>query len=165
MKKTFVMLSATLMLLGAASCDNKNCSAGKGADSDKEEVYTGVMPAADVAGIRYTLRLDYDDDHGYTDGDYDLYETYLQADSTSMTGYRDLKTYTTEGDFRVETGIPSNPNAKYLKLVPKPHESSPGASNETLYFLINPNDSSITMLNSQRELPDSTGLNYTLRMN
>ena len=68
MKKTFVMLSAALMLLGAASCGNKNCSAGKGADSDKEEVYTGVMPAADVAGIRYMrfmIRLDAKRYHSY----------------------------------------------------------------------------------------------------
>ncbi len=164
MNKTLIFASAAAVMLGFAACDNKgNVNRTNIGDNDREEVYTGVMPAADVAGIRYTLRLDFDDDHNFTDGDYDLYETYLVDDTTATLGYRDIKTYRTEGDFTVETGIPSNPQAKYIKLVPKSKKSTPGTPAEPVYFEIS-SDSTLTMLNSQLEPPADSGLDYILKM-
>lgn len=149
-----------LLAIGAlamTACSNNRQSAHSNTDGNRDEVYTGVMPAADAAGIRYTLHLDYDDDHNFTDGDYDLTETYIAGDTTAMLGYKDLNSFRTEGDFTVETGIPADKTAKYIKLVPDRKYGSAQA----MCFLIS-SDSTLTLLDAQLAVPQTPGLNYTL---
>lgn len=154
MKKALYM-AAAVALLGmsactGASCDSKSCKA------DDDKVYTGVVPAADCDGVRYTLKLDYDDDHNYTDGDYDLVQTYIAADSTSALGYKDIRTVKSEGDFTV---IKTKDGKTGLKLV---EEVRRGQQGETMYFVVD-SDSTLTMTNSDFETAAS-GLNYTLKL-
>lgn len=119
-----------------------------------DEVYTGVIPAADCDGIRYTLTLDYDDDA--KDGDYKLVETYIQADSTSAIGYSDVKTFASEGDFTVN----KKGDKTYLKLVKDQKDSQAGSAETPIYFVID-SDSTITMTNADLEIPATPG--YTLK--
>lgn len=156
MKKALYM-AAAVALLGmsactGASCDSKACKA----DKDMDKVYTGVLPAADCDGIRYTLKLDYDDDNNYTDGDYDLVQTYIAADSTSALGYKDIRTVKTDGDFTV---VKTQDGKTGLKLV---QDARKGQQGETMYFVVD-NDSTITMTNSNFETAAS-GLDYSLKL-
>ena len=153
MKKALYM-AAAVALLGMSACTGTSCDSKVCKTDDK--VYTGVLPAADCDGIRYTLKLDYDDDHNYTDGDYDLLETYIAADSTSALGYKDLRTVKSEGDFTV---VKTKDGKTGLKLV---EEVRKGQQGETMYFVVD-SDSTITMTNSDFETAAS-GLNYTLKL-
>ncbi|MBD5212749.1 MAG: copper resistance protein NlpE [Bacteroidales bacterium] len=158
MKKTFLMATAGLALISLAacsnkSCDNGSCSNGKG---DRNEVFTGVLPAADCDGIRYTLHLDYDDNG--KDGDYKLVETYLRQDSTGMAGIKDIASFASEGDFVV-----SQDNGKtIIKLVKDQKDSGAGSVETPIYFIAN-GDSTLTLTNDSLKVPDTPGLNYTLR--
>ena len=52
--------------------------------------YSGILPAADCAGIRYTLTFDYPDgNNAATAGTYTLDETYLDADPADANAYKD----------------------------------------------------------------------------
>ncbi|MBD5290549.1 MAG: copper resistance protein NlpE [Bacteroides sp.] len=159
MKKTVYVAAAALAVLTLSACGNKTCNNGKcGRQGDRKELYTGVLPAADTDGIRYTLSLDYDDDHNFTDGDYDLIETYIASDSTSFTGYRDLKSFKSEGDFTVS----DNAGKKVLRLVQDVRDSQPGSTSTPIYFLVD-SDSTLVMVNADLELPTRPG-DYTLRL-
>ena len=96
------------LALGACSgnnCSSYNaCSGTRTCNLDKDKVYTGVLPATDADGIRYTLKLDYDDDKNFMEGGYDLLETYIVGDSVSATGYKDAGSFRSEGDFTVMKG-------------------------------------------------------------
>ena len=129
---------------------------------DIKETYTGILPAADVDGIRYTLKLDYDEDRDYAYGDYDLVETYLTSDSLSASGYTDKDTFKSEGDFSVEQGKGNMSGKKYLKLTPDAKDAA-GAGSGPLYFLIE-SDSTIIMVNESLQPSETPGLNYTLQL-
>ncbi|MDE5808515.1 MAG: hypothetical protein K2H76_10400, partial [Muribaculaceae bacterium] len=109
----------------------------------------------------YTLKLDYDDDKGNKEGDYDLTEQVLVGDSTSATGFKPQATYTSEGDFTVM----EKDGKQYLKLVKDANDSNASAS-ATLTFLV-ASDSTLVMVNDQTfEAPaDSLAMNYTLKLN
>lgn len=160
MKKIILMAGVALATLGLASCDNKtatnsDASAVTAQERNVDAVYTGVMPAADCDGVRYTLLLDYDKED--RDGDYTLVETYIQADTTTVLGYKDLKSYVSEGDFTIEQKDAKN----YIKLVKDAKDSSQGSVDTTLYFLID-SDNAITMTNADLEVSTTPGMNYTL---
>lgn len=159
MKKTLFMATAAVAMLGLAACSgNKDCS-GKACTPDLEDMtYTGVLPAADCDGIRYTVKLDYDHDKKNMEGDYNLVETYLEADTTSTNGVRDNISFRSEGDFTV---MEQN-GKKYLKLVKDNKDSNPQAT-DMLYFLIE-NDSTLTMVNSDLQVAPTDSLNYSLRL-
>lgn len=156
--KKFAMAAmvAVAAVAGLASCSgDKGCAKGAcGVDDD--QLYTGVMPAADCEGIRYTLKLDYDDN--FTKGDYDLVETYLAADSTAVNGVRDNVSYKSEGDFTVI----NKDGKKILKLVKDVKDSNPKAT-ATLNFEAT-SDSTLVMLNDSLQAPVSDVLNYTLKL-
>lgn len=160
MKKTMLMMAAALSMMTLAACsgnqkssgDKSNCEKG-----DKKELYTGVLPAADTDGVRYALKLEYDDDHNYTDGDYDLLETYLERDTTNAVGFKDGKSFKSEGDFTVM----DKDGKKYLKLVQDVKDSAKGSIEGPLYFLVE-SDSTIVMVNSDLQLSETPGMNYTL---
>ncbi len=83
--------------------------------------YSGILPAADCAGIRYTLTFDYPDgNNAATAGTYTLDETYLDADPADANAYKDGRTFKSEGDFTVEAATDATAGKKYIKLVEKP---------------------------------------------
>ncbi|MDE6084438.1 MAG: copper resistance protein NlpE N-terminal domain-containing protein, partial [Muribaculaceae bacterium] len=88
MKKFMILAASAAMLIGATACSEKNNSAPVG--QNEKLVYTGVLPAADVEGIRYTLTLDYDQDDNNMKGDFDLVETYFSTDSVAPMGVKDF---------------------------------------------------------------------------
>lgn len=156
MKKTLFTAAAAFALLSLGACSNQNCSKGSCGDAgDKEEVYTGVLPAADADGIRYTLDLDFDDDNNYTDGDYDLVQTYLVSDTTATSGISDANSFKSKGDFTVAE---SN-GKKYLKLVPDRKFTNA----EPLNFLVE-SDSTIVLVGADLQPSATPGLNYTLKL-
>lgn len=161
MKKSIYIMAAALSMLSMAACTGNQKSNGdqKAADGDKKEIYTGVLPAADADGVRYALELEYDDDHNYTDGDYDLLETYLEADTTSTLGFKDGKSYKSEGDFTVM----DKEGKKYLKLVQDVKDSQQGSNVGPMYFLVE-SDSTIVMVNSDLQVSENPDLNYTLKL-
>lgn len=162
MKKGFLYVAMfSALLMGACSQNGKNCATGAACGNDNDKVYTGLLPAADAAGVRYVLRLDYDDDHGYTSGDYDLVEVYVQNDSTKASGFRDAASFKSEGDFTVISGQGADSNKKYLKLVKDNRDSSAGSVDGPLYFLVD-SDSTLVMVNDQLQPSETPGLNYTL---
>ena len=146
------------MLAGlAVSCNDGNCNGGKCDGKCDDKVYTGVLPAADADGVRYTLKLDYDDNG--MKGDYDLVETYLKADTVSALGYKDLRSFISEGDFKVE----KQGDKTYLQLVKDQKDSSIGSAETPMYFLVD-SDSTLTMTNAQLEVSATPGMNYTLKL-
>lgn len=158
MKKTIYFAAAALSLMSLAACSGNNKCGDANVADKPDETFTGLVPAADGPGIRYTLKLDYDDDKANKAGDYDLVETYVEADSVMKNGYRDDVSYKSEGDFTV---IEQN-GRNYLKLVKDAKDSNPQASSD-LYFLVD-SDSTLTMVNSRLEPAVADSLNYTLRL-
>lgn len=163
MKKT-VLGMAALAALSLASCggNNSKCNGAAGCDSkcdEKVEIFSGVLPAADAEGVRYTLKLEYDDDHNFTDGDYDLDETYLVADSTATDGMRADKSFKSEGDFSVT----DKDGKKVYKLVPDVKDSNPEATLTPMYFVLD-NDSTLTLVNDKLERAANPDMNYSLKL-
>ena len=161
MNKIMLMAAAGLTVLSMASCSGNKCDKDASCDNcdkncDKEVLYTGVLPAADCDGIRYTLHLDYDDNG--QKGDFILVETYLGSDTTTALGYKDLQTFTSKGDFTVA----QQDGKTYLKLVEYTKDSSARAT-DMMYFVVD-SDSTITMTNSSLETSAMPGMNYTLKI-
>lgn len=169
MKKILFFAGAAMSALALGACSGNNCSncnacSGPGTcNLDEDKVYTGVLPAADAGGIRYTLKLDYDDDKNFMEGDYDLLETYIVGDSVSATGYKDAGSFRSEGDFTVMKGDGANSGKTYIKLVQDPGESSKGSDSGPLYFLVE-SDSTLVMVNAELQESTIPGLNYTLKI-
>ncbi len=135
---------------GNGNCNGGSCNGGSCKGLEEDQVYTGVLPAADADGIRYTLKLDYDDDHNYTDGDYKMLQTYLKSDSV---GTQDVKSIKSKGDFTVE----EKDGKKYLKLVEKRSNNAP------VYFW-QENDSTLTMVNDSLQPAANPAMNYSLKL-
>lgn len=133
------------------SCDNSaNTAAGLKEDGSKA-VYSGVIPAADAAGIEYTLQLEYDSPD---DGDYTLTEKSLGQDG---------QTAVSKGDFTVHKGTSQSADKRYIKLLPDhPDRASEmeNSSEYVRYFLID-NDSTLTLTDASLQ-PAASGLSYTL---
>ena len=156
MKKTIYVAAAAFMIAGMAACSNKNCEK-KGTDIP-DQTYTGVLPAADGPGVRYTLKIDYDDDKNNQAGDYDLLETHLGVDSLGLNGVNDSVSFKSEGDFT----IMEQNGKKYLKLMKDTRDSHPSAA-DALYFLLS-TDSTLTMVGADLQPSVSASLNYTLKL-
>ncbi|MDE5967465.1 MAG: copper resistance protein NlpE N-terminal domain-containing protein, partial [Muribaculaceae bacterium] len=154
MKKAILFVTAALAMVGMVACSSNDCSKGScdKAKCDNDQIYTGILPAADCDGIRYSLKLDYDDNG--QKGDYDLIEVYLESDTTTVTGIKDSVAYKSEGDFTVV----EKDGKKYLKLVKDAKDSNAQASDE-LYFEVG--EGTITMVNSDYEAAAMPEL-YTL---
>lgn len=163
MKKSFLMGGAALLMLAMASCANgENGCNGKACGdkgckgkADKESVYMGLLPAADCAGVLYSLQLDYDQKDN--DGDYDLIEIYVEEDSTSTLGYKEIRTFTSEGNFTVE----KKADKTYLKLIKDVKDSQSGSADTPIYLLVD-SDSTLTLTNEALEVSTTPGMNYTL---
>ena len=160
MKKTLLLMVVALGLVGAAGCSDKH--SGARPMSEPDAIFTGVLPAADADGVRYTLKLDYDDDRGNMAGDYDLVETYLVADSIQKSGARDANSFRSEGDFTVDEGSGTNAGKKFIKLVSDRRDSSAGSAEGPLYFLVE-SDTTLVLVDQNLTPSSNPGLNYTLR--
>ncbi|MDE6042435.1 MAG: copper resistance protein NlpE N-terminal domain-containing protein [Muribaculaceae bacterium] len=165
MKKVLFLMLAVAASLGIASCDNSGAkaqaNAGNGKGGDKSVLYTGILPAADVQGILYTVKLDFDDDHNYTDGDFVMVENYLAYDSVAASGLRDAATAYSEGDFYKESKVVNGQKVDYLRLVPDAKDGLGVADSAPTYFVMNA-DGSITLTTQDLTVSTVPGLNYTL---
>ncbi|MDE5773507.1 MAG: hypothetical protein K2H86_03505 [Muribaculaceae bacterium] len=168
MKKTLILGAAAVALLGLASCGNcnnsdKSCSAnGCKNDKDKEVLYSGILPAADAQGSLYTLKLEYDADDNYNEGDFTLVENTLASDTVAPAGLKVLATSYSKGDFRKESKQVDGAVVEYIKLLPDAKDALGTPSAASQYYLINA-DESLTMVNADLQRPDSTTVAlYTL---
>ncbi len=151
-----ILAAVGAALLSLSACGDK-CPGGACKADKPDQTFTGVVPSADGPGIRYTLKLDYDDDHANMEGDYDLVETYLEADTTNVNGIRDNISYRSEGDFSiVEQG-----GKKYIKLVKDAKDSNPQAV-ATLNFEV-ASDSTLVMVDDALQ-PAINPAMYTLSL-
>ena len=164
MKKAilFCLALAPLALASCSNCKDGSC-ASSGNGGDKEELYAGVLPAADAEGVIYTLRLDYDDDNNFTDGDFALTQTALESDTVSAPAIKAGVTSYTEGDFKIEDKTVDGAAAKVLRLIPDAKESLGTADNSTLYFLVN-GDNTLTMVSADLTKAANDSINYTLTL-
>ena len=159
MKKTALLGLAAIAALGFTACNNSN-SASQMKGDNKVVLYSGILPAADVQGTMCTIKLDFDDDNNYTDGDFVMIENSLAADTVAASGLKDVATSYSEGDFRKESKQVNGVNVEYIVLTPDADEVFGAASSTPTYLIINP-DQSLTLVNSSIEMPANPEL-YTL---
>lgn len=161
MKKTALLGIAAIGALGFTACNSGDCQNGAcKSDGDKVELYTGVVPAADVDGTVYTLKLEFDDDNNYTDGDYTLVENSIAIDTTAVQGFREVATSFSKGDFKKDTKQVGGANVDYIVLTPDANDALGTPSGSSAYFVINA-DGTLTMVGADLQLPANAEL-YTL---
>lgn len=162
MKKTTFMGLAIVAALGFTACNNSNTATTqvkKG--GDKEVLYSGILPAADAQATVYTLKLDFDDDNNYTDGDFTMIENTLVSDTIAASGLKETATSYSKGDFRKESKQVDGTTVEYIRLLPDAKDALGTASASSLYFIVNP-DESLTMVNADLKKAENTEMNYTL---
>ncbi len=166
MKKIILAGVAAIAALGFSACCNSNScdkDAAKAADKGetKDVLYSGILPSADALATVYTLRLEYDDDNNYTDGDYELIENTLAADTVAASGIKEALTSYSAGDFRKASKEVNGATVEYIELTPDAKDALGAASASSLYFVVNA-DNSLTMTGASLEKSETPGLNYTL---
>lgn len=158
MKKT-LFAAAALSILALASCSqsaaDRTATTAVNTDNDVVEAYTGMIPAADVDGVRYTVVLDYDDDSNGKEGEFEMIQTYVEGDTTVASGVSDKASFFSKGDF---TRPGDNAAADYIKL----QSSTASGPGEVTYFLVT-SDSTIVLVGPTLQPAADTGLNYTLK--
>ncbi|MDE6498581.1 MAG: hypothetical protein K2L21_07975 [Muribaculaceae bacterium] len=162
MKKVLFMMLAVASL-GFVSCNKCDTKAAPAADKggDKEVLYSGILPAADAQGTVYTLKLDFDDDHNYTDGDFTMVENTLAADTVAASGLKEVATSYTKGDFRKESKQVDGATVEYIRLIPDAKDALGAPSAASGYFVVN-EDGSLTMVGADLTKSVNPELNYTL---
>lgn len=162
MNKTILLGLAAVAALGLSSCDTATTSNGatQTGNGDKDVLYSGILPSADAMGTVYTLKLEYDDDHNYTDGDFVMIENSLASDTTVAAGFSDVATSYTEGDFTKQSKQVGGTTIEYIRLVPDAKDALGVPSLSPSYFIVNA-DGSLTMVNAELEMPTVPEL-YTL---
>lgn len=162
MNKTILLGLAAVAALGFASCDTATTSNGatQTGKGDKDVLYSGILPSADAMGTVYTLKLEYDDDHNYTDGDFVMIENTLASDTTTATGFSEAATSYTEGDFTKESKQVGGTTIEYIRLAPDAKDALGTPSAASMYFIVNA-DGSLTMVGADLQQPAIPDL-YTL---
>lgn len=161
MKKSILAMGAVVLALSIASCTDSATTTQNVGDTkkgDKEVLYSGLLPAADADGIVYALKMEYDDDNNFMDGDYRLMETTLVTDSLGMQAGA---TSYTSGDFKVETKTVDGKEIKYIKLLPDAKDALGAPSACSNYFIVE-EDNSLTMVSADLTRVANDSLNYTL---
>lgn len=165
MKKTLIIGLAALAAIGFTACCDKTDScdkaAGKCCTADQEVLYTGILPAADAQGTVYTLKLEFEKEHGCTDGDYTMVETTLAADTVAASGLKEVATSYTKGDFRKESKQVDGATVEYIRLLPDAKDALGTPSASSMYFLVE-EDGSLTMVGADLQKSVVSELNYTL---
>lgn len=154
MKKTVLAGLAAIAALGFTAC-NSGVTGG-----DKAELYSGILPAADAQGNVYTLKLDFDDDNNYTDGDYTLVESSLVSDTTTVVGIKPVAVSYTEGDFKKQSKRTGDATVDYIVLTPDAKDAMGAPSASSMYFVVN-SDGTLTMVAEDLQVPANAEL-YTL---
>lgn len=155
MKKTFYTFAILVSVAVMSSCSNKTTSTEEStANTDESGLFVGMLPAADAAGIRYSLKLDYGQTNDSAAGTYDLEQVYIVNDSSTPDSIKDGISYKANGDFFVL----EQAGKKYVKLTSQSTTDSIGMP---MYFLVD-SDSTITLVNSDLQVSTTEGLNYTL---
>lgn len=145
-----------------AACGNKNVvSENVRHDGDKTVLYSGILPAADAQGVVYSLRLEFDDDHNFSDGEFVMVENSIVVDTSAASGLYVAAAAYTEGEFRKESRRIDGADIEYIRLVPDSKAVSAADSASSLYFIIN-EDGSLTMVGEDLQKSVTPGLNYTL---
>lgn len=162
MKKTVLFGLALVAALGFTACDKPAASAEttKVKGGDKEILYSGILPSADALANVYTLKLDYDDDHNYTDGDFIMVENSL-LDTVGANPLKEVATSYTEGDFRKESKVVDGVNVEYIRLIPDAKDALGIPSGCSMYFIVN-EDGSLTMVSADLQKAVDPEMNYTL---
>lgn len=147
MKK--VILFAVACALLTACGKGKTAGNAEGVDSldsvaADSAVYTGVLPAADVFGIRYRLALAQDSTNGFT-----LTEEYLKSENEVE------KTFSFAG--KAETKKDEKDAAKTYYVL------NTGKADETYNFLVL-NDSTLRMVSDDLKEAAGSALNYDLKL-
>ena len=162
--KKVALLGMAIFALGITACNNSksqnNVSVVPGGPGDRDVLYSGILPAADAQGTLCTIKLEYDDDHNYTDGDFTMVENSIVGDTIAVAGIKEAATSYSEGDFRKASKQVNGGLVEYLVLTPKAKEILGAASASPSYFIVNA-DQSLTLVNSDLELPIHPEL-YTL---
>lgn len=164
MKKTVLMGLAAVATLGFTACDSSNASSRAALSTgggDKEVLYSGILPAADAQGTIYTLKLEFDDDNNYTDGDFTMVENSIVTDTVVASGLKEVATSYSKGDFRKESKQVDGATVEYIRLIPDAKDALGTPSGSSLYFVINP-DQSLTMVGADLQKSVNPDLNYTL---
>lgn len=165
MKTTLLTAMAAMTAIAFTSCDNNKANnVPPTNDDNKKELYSGILPAADAQATVYTLMLDFDDDHNYTDGDYTMVENVLAGDTIDASGLKELAWAYTEGDFTKESKVVDGNTVEYIKLIPDPKETLGADHTTPFYFIVNP-DGSLTMVGADLQKSETPGINYTLIRN
>lgn len=160
MKKTAILMLAAASL-GFVACNSKTAATDQAkSGDDKEVLYSGILPAADAEGTVYTLKLDFDDDNNYTDGDYTLIENSLAADSVAPSGMKAVATSYSKGDFTKQSKEVDGQTVEYITLTPDAKDALGAPSASSAYFVVNA-DGSLTMVSQSLEMPVMADL-YTL---
>lgn len=162
MKKTVLLGLALVAALGFTACDKPTATgdSAKVKGGDKEVLYSGILPSADALANVYTLKLDYDDDHNYTDGDFTMVENTL-LDTVGANPLTQVATSYTEGDFRKESKVVDGVNIEYIRLIPDAKDSLGTPSACSMYFIVN-EDGSLTMVSPDLQKAVDPEMNYTL---
>lgn len=109
-------------------------------------IYEGMLPAADVSGIKYRIALATDSTHGFSAS-----EAYMRSETEADTVYN----YT--GKYQIiKKDIKGKSNTYYqLEL---------GKDNKTNFLVLN--DSTLRMVNTDFEEPDvqTKGMSYDLKL-
>lgn len=165
MKKIVLMGLALLGTLGFVACDGSSKTAQTAApaknSADKEVLYAGILPAGDAIGFIYTLKLDYDADHDFNEGDFVMMESGLASDTIFATGIKEVATGYSEGDFRKESKEVDGVKVEYIRLIPDAKEGLGATDASETYFIVNA-DGSLTMVGEDLQVSNFPGLNYTL---
>lgn len=162
MKNVMSIIVIVIGLMTITSCSSKCENKTDNLCPNKTEVYTGVIPAADALGLRYTLLLSFNDDNSRMNGDYKAVETFLAGDTASITGVKDMSSFISAGNFSLIKGDGENTGKSYIKLEQGKGEKSIGEP-YTTFFLID-SDSTITMVNEMLQPSEMPGVNYTLKL-
>lgn len=166
MKKTVLFSLAAAAAFGFAACNNLSstttASEGKAKGGDMEELYSGILPAADAQGTLCTIKLEFDDDNNYTDGEFVMVENSLVTDTVAAAGLSEAATSYSEGKFRKESKSVNGANVEYLVLTPDAKDNLGAASNTPTYLVVNA-DQTLVLVNSDIEMPADPAL-YTLKL-
>ncbi|MDE5552708.1 MAG: hypothetical protein K2M03_06100 [Muribaculaceae bacterium] len=166
MNKKIILGVAAAALVGLASCNCNNSdkvcpNKAAGNDNDKEVLYSGILPNADAQGTVYTLKLEFDADDNYNEGDFTLVENSLATDTVAASGLKILASSYSKGDFRKEAKQVDGTTINYVRLMPDAKDALGNPSNASMYFIIN-EDESLTMVNAELQRSETPGLDYTL---
>ncbi len=163
--KKVALIGIAICALGITACNNSKSEKGISTlpavgNGDKEVLYSGILPAADAQGTLCTIKLEYDDDNNYTDGDFTMIENSIVADSVATAGIKEAATSYSSGDFRKATKQVNGETVEYIILTPDAKDILGSASVSPTYLLVNA-DQSLTLVNSNIEKPENPEL-YTL---